>query len=69
MEEEIKKLLKEILKKEKIMVLATSLNDKPWATPVIYAWDGNTKFYFLSKKTTRHAKNTAKNQNMGISIE
>ena len=65
---EIKKLLEEILKNEKIMVLATCSDDKPWATPVIYAWDGKKRFYFLSRKTTRHAKNIEKNPNMSASI-
>ncbi len=66
--EEIKKILNEILKNEKIMVLATCFEDAPWATPVIYAWDGNKRFYFLSRKTTRHAKNISKNPRMSASI-
>jgi uncharacterized protein YhbP (UPF0306 family) len=66
--EGIKKVLNEILNNEKIMVLATSFNDKPWATPVIYAWDGKNKFYFLSRNKTRHAENISKNPNASASI-
>ncbi len=65
---EIKEVLKEILENEKVMVIATSFNEKPWISPVIYSWDGNNKFYFLSRITTRHAENILKNKNVAISI-
>jgi uncharacterized protein YhbP (UPF0306 family) len=68
MKKSIGEVLKEILEGEKIMVLATSFKDIPWATPVIYAWDGDKKFYFLSRKSTRHAQNILKNENMSASI-
>lgn len=65
---EVKKTLFDILEGEKIMILATSYMDKPWATPVIYAWDGKRRFYFLSRKKTRHALNIEKNENISASI-
>lgn len=68
MKKSVQEVLKEILENEKIMVLATSFKDIPWATPVIYAWDGGKKFYFLSRKSTRHAQNISKNENMSTSI-
>ncbi|MEO0270339.1 MAG: pyridoxamine 5'-phosphate oxidase family protein [candidate division WOR-3 bacterium] len=66
--DEIKKILYELLKEEKIMVLATSFEDKPWATPVIFAWDGKNKIYFLSRKSTRHAVNLEKNPQISAAI-
>ncbi len=68
MKKSIQESLKEILENEKIMVLATSFGDRPWATPVIYAWNGNKRFYFLSRKSTRHAENILKNEKIAVSI-
>ncbi len=65
---EIKQILKEILENEKIMVIATSREKKPWIAPLLYSWDGNNKFYFLSRKTTRHAENIMENENVAVSI-
>jgi uncharacterized protein YhbP (UPF0306 family) len=39
------------------MTLATAGKDGPWATPVIYAWEPLPALYFMSRLSTRHARN------------
>lgn len=46
-----------LLESNRIMTLATAGDDGPWATPVIYAWEPKPTFYFMSRLSTRHARN------------
>ncbi|MFQ5933922.1 MAG: pyridoxamine 5'-phosphate oxidase family protein [Dehalococcoidia bacterium] len=49
-----------LLEENRIMTLATTGEEGPWAAPVIYAWEANSaalSLYFMSRLSTRHIKN------------
>lgn len=57
------------LKINKVLTLATSINDIPYCANCYYAWDeSNNRLYFLSDKTTRHVSEAAQNLHIAGTI-
>ena len=66
---ELKKLILEYLGKNRLMTLATSSNDAPWATTLFFAYDDDLNLYFLSQETTRKVQNILKNPKVAVTID
>ncbi|HUC39077.1 MAG TPA: pyridoxamine 5'-phosphate oxidase family protein [Candidatus Acidoferrum sp.] len=60
----IKKLVENYLDEAKLMQIATSKNNKPWAASVWYANDKSMNLYFISRKSRRHSIELNKNRNV-----
>lgn len=61
--------IKRILSTNLFMTLATSsIDGKPWSTPVFYAIDDGYNFYWYSQKATRHSQNIIENKSVSASI-
>lgn len=58
---------KRIIANNLYLILATSHDDQPWSTPVFFASDQQT-FYWYSQKTTRHSQNILHNPQVAASI-
>ena len=59
----------EIIDAGRYMVLATADADGvPWASPVWFAPDGNTRFLWVSREDTRHSRNLAVRPQLSIVI-
>ena len=65
---ELKKIILEYLSQNKLMSLATSSDDNPWASTVFFAYDDNLNFYFLTEPGTRKAENIEKNPRVSATI-
>lgn len=59
---------KDIITNNRYLVLATSLNDAPWAAPLFFAVDNEYNFYFVSGKEARHSIHIQSNANVAITI-
>ena len=58
-----------ILSKCMYMVVGTSTKDgKPWVAPVLYVYDDNYDFYFLSAIDAVHSENITKNPLVPVAI-
>jgi uncharacterized protein YhbP (UPF0306 family) len=64
----IRKLIKEDLKKARMMQVATVKNDQPWNCTVYFAADDKFNLYWISKPTTRHSQEIESNANVGVAI-
>ncbi len=56
------------LKRNRLMSLATSSKNMPWAATVFFAYDTIGTIFFYSRKDTRHCRNIAKNPNVAITF-
>ena len=67
-----KTLLKEkvlaLLESNKLMTLATSENNEPWAVTVTYAFDDKCNLFFFSDPETKHCKDLTMNSNVAVAI-
>jgi uncharacterized protein YhbP (UPF0306 family) len=61
-------LIKQYVKEARVMQLATSANDKPWACTVHYYSDEDLNFYWISTLEREHSKNIAQNPNVSAAI-
>ena len=52
---QLRDLIKRYLKEARMMQIATSKNDQPWACTVYYAFDDTLSIYWISKPSTRHS--------------
>lgn len=59
---------KRILKSNNYMTLATAIDNKPWSTPVFYAYDEHYNFYWYSRKDTWHSLVIKENNKVAASI-
>lgn len=50
------------------MALATSLDDKPWSSALLFVNDDDFNFYIYSEKKTLHCKQFRKNPRVAFSI-
>ena len=66
--EKIKKYILDYLEKNRLMTLATSENDVPWAATVFFAYDDDLNIYFISVPNTRKITNLNRNPNVAIAI-
>ncbi len=56
------------LAKNRLMSLATSAGNKPWATTVFFAYDANCTIFFYSREDTKHCRNIGKNPNVAVTF-
>lgn len=68
MEDKLKKLIEEYLKKAKLMQLATSVDNQPWVCSVWFAADNDLNIYWFSSTTRRHSNEVVKNQKVAAAI-
>lgn len=65
---DVEGLIKQYLEQARIMQLATSANDKPWACTVHYYSDKDLNIYWISTLEREHSKNIAKNPHVSAAI-
>ncbi len=58
---ELKKLIEDYLKKAKILQIATSKENQPWACTVYFAFDEQLNLYWISKSNRRHSEEIRNN--------
>lgn len=56
------------LAKNKLMSLATSVQDQPWAATVFFAFDEEFNLFFMSKESTKHGQNIKQNPRVAVTI-
>lgn len=66
--EDLRSTVLEYLKSHHIMTLATTLDDRPWATTVYYASYGFNLYFLSNPLTSRHGQNLATNHRVSASI-
>ncbi len=64
----LKKLIGDYLAEAKMMCLATSKNNKPWACTVWFVHDTDWNLYFISGKSRRHSLDLKENQSVAGTI-
>ena len=57
-----------LLDGNKLMTLATSDNNQPWAVTVTYAFDKYCNLFFYSDPQTKHCQDILKNSSVAIAI-
>ncbi len=62
-----KNMLREYLKNNRLMTLATS-DDKPWVSTVYYVCDKDLNLFFITSPETDHGKMIKKNNNVACNI-
>ena len=60
--------VREYLKRNRLMTLGTSLNNKPWAATVFFAYDRNVNLIFYSREDTRHCEYIKKNPYVSVVV-
>lgn len=66
-EEDNKELLK-YLKSQRLMTLATSVNNKSWVCSVYYVIDSELNLYFVSPPESKHCQDILKNKAVACAI-
>jgi uncharacterized protein YhbP (UPF0306 family) len=61
-------LTKQYLEQAKVMQLATSLNDQPWACTVHFYSEQNLNLYWISTLERNHSQHIAKNPKVAAAI-
>ncbi len=56
------------LGENRLMSLATSAGNKPWATTVFFAYDANCTIFFYSREDTKHCRNIGKNPHVAVTF-
>lgn len=64
----VKKLIKEYLKKAKLMQVATVKDNQPWACSVYFAFDNSLHLYWISRPTRRHSEEIKNNEKVAGTI-
>lgn len=65
---DLSKLIDEILRDSREMVLATSLNNIPWACVLVFGHDEDLNLYWISSENTRHSREIEKNPNVAATV-
>ena len=65
---DLKKLITEYLQQARLMQIATSKNNQPWACTVNFAFDENMNLYWISKPDTRHSQEISENEKIAGTI-
>jgi hypothetical protein len=68
MKDALRDLILDYLARNKLMSVATAWREAPWAATVFFAYDDSLQLYFLSERTTRHARNIAHNPKVAATI-
>src|SRR4030067_1219925 len=58
---DLSKLIEEILRDSREMVLATSVNNIPWTCVLVFGHDDKYNLYWMSQENARHSKEIIKN--------
>lgn len=66
---DLKKLIKIYLENNRVLQLATSVNNKPWVCNVHYYTDKDLNFYWISTLSRRHSKEIELNMNIAVTIK
>lgn len=64
----LRKLIDEILRDSREMVLATSVNNIPWACVLVFGHDKDLNLYWISFENTRHSQEIVKNPNVSATV-
>lgn len=67
-DKELRKKVLDYLERHNTMTLATTGDDRPWATTVFYASRGFILYFLSNPGTSQHGQNLAVNPRLGISI-
>ena len=62
------KNIKEALDRTEFMALATSGPEGPWVCPVVFSYDREMNFYFVSMTTSTHVRNIEKDPSVALAI-
>ena len=65
---EIKQLITDYLKEARLMQVATSQDNQPWACTVYFAFDEDLNLYWISKTDRRHSKEIRNNEKVAGTI-
>ena len=65
---ELRKIALKYLASNRLMTLATSVKDKPWAATVFFAYDDKFNIYFFSRENTKHCQNIKINPNVAVAV-
>ena len=68
MNDKIENLIREYLKKGRMLQIATVNGDQPWSCTVYYTSDENLNLYWISKPATRHSQEIHKHSKVAASI-
>jgi uncharacterized protein YhbP (UPF0306 family) len=63
-----RKLTRHYLEQIKIMQLATSINDQPWACTVHFYADEGLNFYWVSRTDRKHSQHIAQNPKVAAAV-
>jgi uncharacterized protein YhbP (UPF0306 family) len=66
---DLKELIQEHLKNERVMQLATSIDNKPWVCNVHFYADDKLNVYWASTPERRHSKDIEQNSHIAIAIK
>jgi len=65
----LNELAREIIEKNQYVTIATSnAKGEVWISPVVYTYDKDWNFYFLSMPSSKHCKNVEVNSDVAIAI-
>lgn len=64
----LKRLIKDYLEEAKILQVATSVKNQPWACTVYFAFDDDLNLYWLSKPTRRHSQELRDNEKVSGTV-
>lgn len=64
----LKKYILEYLSKNRVLTLATSKDDVPWAAAVMFAYDNDFNIYFISVPDSRKTKNLMTNPIVSVAV-
>src|SRR3972149_155791 len=67
-QEELKGHILDYLENNRLMALATSKDDIPWAATVFFAYDPDLNFYFISVPDSRKTRNLGTNPRVSGAI-
>lgn len=65
----LKKLINDYLNTARVMQLATSVDNQPWACSVHFYSDDDLNFYWVSMTTRRHSEEIEQNRKVAITVK
>jgi uncharacterized protein YhbP (UPF0306 family) len=65
---EVKELIEKYLQEVKVMQLATTADNQPWACNVHFVVDDELNLYWISKSSRRHSQEIAKNKKVSAVV-
>lgn len=64
----LRKLIEDYLEEAKLMQVATSKNNQPWAASLYFAYDNLWNLYWISRSTRRHSEEIKDNEKVAGTI-